>query len=191
MATDLGLVDTRAINKPQALRKGAVWSDWKFQFENYCACVDPMINAKMTSAASLVEPAFIAAEDVNQVRRGTTLYAILASLLEGRELQLCKVQRATRNGYIVWQNVVAEREPKHDNRALALSWTIMEAKELEAATMEDFMEKLLRWGERGEEYRQSCGMEVQNDVKRAIVMMRAPLELRTHLNINAGQLKEY
>ena len=83
---DNGLVDTRSIVKPDKLKATAIWSDWKSQFENYVACVNAVMHQEMSQSELMAEPAIIAADDVPQKQRGATLYAILAAVLEGRDL---------------------------------------------------------------------------------------------------------
>ena len=88
------------------------WNGWRFRFENYMACIDSHYAPELDQVTKLDTPSVIASGPSQDevTKRPTTLYAILASLLQGKDLQIVKQTKALRNGYEAWRLLVKEKE---------------------------------------------------------------------------------
>jgi len=188
-----GLVDTRLMEKPGRLsQERDRWLEWRFRFENYLGCVDPKFLDEMDQVVGLTVPATIkeGPEKPAVQRRAVTLYAILASLLQGKDLSICRTERKTRNGYEVWRKITRDREPDSDSRKLAILTEVMDAKELDGATVANFEQRLLSWEELITMYVE-LGGTLPDDIMKAILMKKVPPELRSHITVNAASLTTY
>ena len=117
------MVDTRLLIKPTRFKDGnkdpSAWAEWRFTFENYMACLDEQYSDELTQAADQANPIIISASAQPAThKRAKTLFAVLAGLLTGKDLALCKPEKVPRNGFEVWRRVVQEHEPKSDSRKL-------------------------------------------------------------------------
>jgi len=186
------LVDTRLLNKPQRLGKAESWPEWRFIFENFMTCVDAKYTKELLESAQHATPIAIrddAAEDVK--KRSATLYAVLASLLTGKDLAMCKALKDEKNGYELWRKIVLDHEPRSDSRKLALLGEILEARMLDNVKVNDFEQRLIEWEEIVREYVNMGGVDIGQDLKRALLMKKCPPDLRTHLQVNASTLLTY
>ena len=85
------VVDTRLIQKPKTFgRDEGEWSYFRFSFENWLACVSFEYVDEMEHAAKSVIP--VEATDASVRARSVALYAVLATILEGRILGVVKKQ---------------------------------------------------------------------------------------------------
>ena len=139
--------DLRVVAKPSKLSdEKSRWMDWRFNFENYMSCVSAKYVQEMETAAERKDPIVTIGVEAAQ-RRSYTLYAVLASITSGKASQIVRKLKKTRNGYEAWRLIVAEFEPKSDNRQLAMMWNLMEARGLMNATAENFESVLMTWEE--------------------------------------------
>lgn len=122
----LQLCDTKIVSKPGRLTDDqSKWSEWRFQFENFLACVDQRVLEEMALAERMTGPLEpIETDGVRQ--RGVQLYAVLASCASGKASRIVRSLRETRHGYEVWMLLVKEFEPQNDNRQLALLLQVVE-----------------------------------------------------------------
>ena len=169
------------------------WPERRFKFESYMAGIDSHYAIELDQVAKLDIPVVIAsgpAED--EVRmRSPTLYAILASIAQSKDLQIIKQIKHTRNGCEAWRLLVKEKEPNTDTRRLAMLSEVMAAQVLDNVKITDFETKLMLWEETVNEYALLGGIVFPDEIKRAILLQKAPVELRTHLQVNAGAMMSY
>eukprot|EP00971_Amphidinium_carterae_P052214 1027960-Amphidinium_carterae.1 len=184
------LVDRKLIGRPQKLTTNTVWSDWIFEFENYLVCVDANYQEELRQAAIHGGPVGLPTEP-NRQARSHSLYAVLASLVTGKALDIVKTQRDLRKGFESWRRIVHEYEPPNNSRRLALLAELLEAASLDGTSRpEQFAVKLLRWEERIREYERfpDCTFDAE---KKAILLKRAPAELATFLRVTVSETSTY
>ena len=136
------LVDLKIISKPRSFGKEASnWSEWKWAFENYMACVEPRFVPELEAAAA--SPDSLALDDMGNEtqKRSYMLFAVLAGLLEAKSQQIAKNMQ-DRNGYELWRRLHQEFEPDLGARRLALLDVVTSAAELQVREA-DFSEGLL------------------------------------------------
>eukprot|EP00971_Amphidinium_carterae_P021197 418469-Amphidinium_carterae.2 len=193
--TDLGvasrLVDRKLIGKPTKLTQQSVWSDWRFEFENYLVCVDTNYQEELRQAALLPTPVGPPGDPARQ-GRSHSLYAVLASLVTGKALDIVKSQRDIRNGFEAWRRIVHEYEPPNNTRRLALLTELLESASLDGLHHpETFASELLKWEEKIREYERFPECTFDPEVKKAILLRRAPPELATYLRVTLSDTTEY
>ena len=117
-------------------------------------------------------------------KRGTILYAVLTSLVQGRPQKILKsIQQG--NGFECYRVLAAQATPQLRTRALALLQSIPQDTFSRTATL---TEKLQRLDDLVEEYEgASGGKEVGDDILVGVLLKNAPAQMRSWL---LGHLKE-
>jgi hypothetical protein len=188
-----GIVDTRAIAKPTKFKSDAQqWCDWKFATENYFLCVDRLMAAGMTDAETFDVPVLWA--DLGDSHKGhsNVVFAILASLLEGRALAVLKSQKHHRHGHEAWRLLCKEFEPKSESRAGVLLRACLDATMLDnSQSLDTFMGSVMDWERLIEEYVRASDELFPMLIQMSTLAAKAPQELQVHMQMNAANLKTY
>ena len=189
-ATQRGLIDTsKILGKPSVFAgEPAAWRDWRFAFETWWACLDASAEAMLDFAVNfgtVIDPATSTA-DVQEL--GRVLYLVLAQTLRGRPLDLLK-SVAKSNGFEAYRILVAEYEPKTKNTTLGMLQSIMGP--TFGATMIQFMTDLVKWENEIRDYNTLSGKTFDEDLMVALVMERAPSEIKLHVQVNAANINNY
>eukprot|EP00969_Alexandrium_andersonii_P249860 11042549-Alexandrium_andersonii.AAC.1 len=96
-----------------------------------------------------------------------------------------------KSGLELWRQLTAEYEPNAGDRAPAWDQEILEGCALTGATVDTFEEKLRDWERLVEEHEESIGAVLESDIKRAVLIKRAPTEGREQLAFTATELETY
>lgn len=106
------LYDHRIVNKPGKIPSDKErWLEWRFDFENFMTLVKPQFADDMVQAAGMEEP--INDTGAAQLRqRSTLLYAILASLTQGKSKTIVRSLKKSKNGFEAWRQIVKDYEPE-------------------------------------------------------------------------------
>ena len=186
------LVDTKVVIKPGLFKSTMEeWPDWRFAMENYAACLHPALGAELDGAAQETDAITIPHGDEGLSMRYRSMYTILSSLVQGKAREMAKRLRGSKNGFELWRLLVAEFEPSTDSRKLAMLSSLLDAKELDNLTQETFEEGLMRWEAKVREYESISGKQLDDDHRRAIMLKKAPSEIRKHMQVNAAGFTSY
>jgi hypothetical protein len=189
----MALVDVRAINKPHKF-SGAQdkWVDWRFVMENYLGCVDIGLANALDDASSSGTKIDWTDMTETHLNHATLLYAILASMVEGKALQIvkrCKLP-GQKNGYEAWRLLVAEYEPKSDNRAMALVDSCNAGLMIDnSGDLTLYASGLMMWEAQVLEYETLTNEVYPERHRKAVLFKRAPPGLREHMQINSRDIK--
>jgi len=183
-AQAMGLVDTKAIGKPQRFSgKPEHWDEWSWKFESYCSLLG-MEEVMRTAGDHEVEI------DVSTLRPDVqalikTLYHVMVQLLDGRASRILRaVPRG--NGAEAWRQLKREYQPQIAQRKLAMLASIMSPDLSGPAphTDEVFEDRLCAWEKQISDYESQTGKTVDDDLKIAVLLKAAPGALRAHLQLN-------
>ena len=182
------LIDPKWIARPAKLSTGMNFSHWRFTLENFLSCVDPQFDQELQEVVVKEDPIPFepATWPPETLRRVKMLYAILAGLLEARDLTALRLV-PNRNGYEAWRLLVKQYEPKSEARHLVLLQKVMEAGVLQQATADGYEQAIMEWKELTKKYEEAAGVVLQDPVKKAVVVKYAPPELKQHLLLNADR----
>ena len=184
------LCDLRVVNKPRVLTDDkAGWAEWRFQLENYLSILSSPMLEELLAASELDRP--VTSSDTDVAARSRRLYAVLASLTAGRANLIVRNGRALRNGYETWRQLVLEYEPRSDSRHLALLMAATRADGLEGRDGQDFLDGLMRWEQLVADYEATSGSAFDPQLRRAILLAKAPSAIATHLQVNASAFTTY
>ena len=97
--SDVPLFDSRLVNKPARMPvEKSKFVEWQFEFENFMSLVNPAFTDDMTVASNMRDPIHDSG-NVELRKRSCQLYAILASLSQGRGKLMVRKLRESRNGF--------------------------------------------------------------------------------------------
>ena len=188
MSTELSSLDRKLLLEAKLIEKPAIfdgcessWLPWKTKLLNWLAVVEP----RMVELMEIVgRPDGRIDSDSDETKKlGVVLYVILTSLFEGRLLQIVQAveQRA---GFEVWKQVLREMEPKLAHRRLAAIESLLDP---------DFggedgglYDRILAWEAQVRGYAELTGKTLDSELRAAVLVKRMPVELRQHLQLNAG-----
>jgi hypothetical protein len=165
------------------------WTNWSFTFLNFMVCISPDYEEELEQAGNVKNP-IASPQDPAILHRSRTLYAIMASLFEGKALAVLKSVKQ-RNGYEAWRQIIDICEPKNKGRNLALLMAVTQADSLANAVVVDFVVKLLAWEQTLDLYEQTSGVPLQDEVKRAVVMRHVPETMKQQVTFNAEKFTTY
>ena len=85
------------------------WRQWRFQFLNWMSIVEPNVVPMMEFAETMAD--VVPAQTGDMLLLGNAVYAILASMMQDKMLQLVTAVPA-RNGFEAWRQISREMEPR-------------------------------------------------------------------------------
>jgi hypothetical protein len=132
--------------------------------------------------------------DLSDSHKGhsNVVFAILASLLEGRALAVLKSQKHHRHGYEAWRLLCKEFEPKSESPAGALLRACLDAKMLDnSQSLDTFMGSVMDWERLIEEYERASDELFPMLIQKSTLAAKAPQGLQVHMQMNAASLETY
>ena len=180
----MGLVDTKAIGKPQRFSgKPEHWDEWSWKFESYCSLLGMEEIMRTAGDHDAVIDMSTLRPDVQALIK--TLYHLMAQLLDGRASRILRaVPRG--NGAEAWRQLGREYQPQIAQRKLAMLASIM-SPDLSGPTPhtdEVFDDRWCAWEKQISDYESQTGKTVDDDLKIAVLLKAAPGALRAHLQLN-------
>ena len=101
------------------------WRDWSWSFEQYLGSLDSVFTEEIRVIRNSIETVVDTSAQSNaEMRRGSFLYGLLASLLKQRPLMVLKAVGEA-NGYEAYRQLIAANEPHIKNRSMSLLNFIM------------------------------------------------------------------
>ena len=101
------------------------WRDWSWSFEQYLGSLDSVFTEEIRVIRNNIETVVATSAQSNaEMRRGSFLYGLLASLLKQRPLMVLKAVGEA-NGYEAYRQLIASNEPHSKNRSMSLLNLIM------------------------------------------------------------------
>ncbi|CAE7834903.1 RE2 [Symbiodinium sp. CCMP2592] len=185
---------SRVINKPDVFKPKdreeelSQFSEWSWQFKQYVRVICPGMHKLLESVESDLDDSNVHSEmSAETVDLSKQLYALLASLLRERPVQILKAI-PDGNGCEVWRTLVRTLAPSNKARSLALLGAISQ---FPAMTNSNYHEQILKLEELCRKYSQSSGKEVDVELKAAILLRSLPATLRTHVSVNCSESATY
>ena len=164
------------------------FTEWSWQFKQYVRVISPNMFALLETVESDLEVendhSIMSDEDVEMSKQ---LYALLASLLRERPVQISKAI-TDGNGCEVWRTLVRTLAPSSKARSLALLGAISQ---FPMMTNSNYHEQILKLEEMCRKYEQSSSKTVDSELKAAILLRSLPASLRTHVSVNCSESATY
>ncbi|OLP74742.1 hypothetical protein AK812_SmicGene45639, partial [Symbiodinium microadriaticum] len=164
------------------------FTEWSWQFKQYVRVISPNMFALLETVESDLEVendhSIMSDEDVEMSKQ---LYALLASLLRERPVQILKAI-TDGNGCEVWRTLVRTLAPSSKARSLALLGAISQ---FPMMTNSNYHEQILKLEELCRKYEQSSSKTVDAELKAAILLRSLPASLRTHVSVNCSESATY
>ena len=185
---------SRVIAKPDVFKPKdreeelSQFTEWSWQFKQYVRVISPNMFALLETVESDLEVendhSIMSDEDVEMSKQ---LYALLASLLRERPVQILKAI-TDGNGCEVWRTLVRTLAPSSKARSLALLGAISQ---FPMMTNSNYHEQILKLEELCRKYEQSSSKTVDAELKAAILLRSLPASLRTHVSVNCSESATY
>ena len=158
--------------------------DWSWAFKQYVRVISPNMFTLLESVeADLDDECDHAEMSAETVDMSKQLYALLASLLRERPVQILKAV-PNGNGCEVWRTLVRTLAPSSKARSLALLGAISQ---FPAMTNSNYHEQILKLEELCRKCEQSSSKAVDSELKAAILLRSLPATLRTHVSVNCDE----
>merc|ERR1712125_270267 len=115
----------------------------------------------------------------------------MASLFSNPQSKAMNFARSIkdRNGWELWRRISPEYEPSSDARGLGMLDDIMHP-DLSGTTQE-LEEKFMLWETHIDMYEGQMSKKLNEDIKRAVLLRRAPIHIAEHIRINIATIKTY
>ena len=111
----------------------------------------------------------------------------LKSMVDGKALDIVKSVPEKQNGFEMWRRLFAEYRPQSAGRKVCLLESVMDGRPKDG---EDFSTWYYRWTELMRQTERARGKPIDDDIKCAVALRRAPLELRNHLVLQTSVIAD-
>ena len=190
MATP-GLIDTRTVGKLESFDGDASkWDDWHFKARAWMRLLPTngmdmaaCLTAAATNSGPMERKAYATPADEISV----VVYGALIHVLSGRAIAIAKTVEEG-NGFELWRRLFAEYEPDSGQRLMAILGGVISPKFSEK---EDFLAQLEKWETLVRKYEDLSIETIGDNMKRAIILGHAPMQLRTLLRTQGIGLNNY
>ena len=184
------VLDVKHLARPRlydgAISKEQPFREWRFTLENYLTLIDETYIEEMDDAETKEHPLAWAEDAGDQIKkRGRALYAMLASLTQGRALRIVQGVKG-RNGYEAWRLLVREFEPKKASRKLGLLTNILKPAFKPDQDVNKWRENYTKWLQDVDHYETTAETPLDPTIKIAVVIEHVPGDLQTHLQVNGA-----
>lgn len=160
----------------------ATWQEFSFALRAYLTAPDEKFSGDFKSLEGRYEILVKMNEmEENTRKRGTVLYAILTSLVQGRPQKTLKLVEPG-NGYECYRRLAEQATPQLRARALALLQSVLQFTFSKSKTL---VENLQRLEDLVKEYEgASKGKQIHDDVLVGILLKNAPNQVRNWMLVN-------
>jgi hypothetical protein len=184
-AVSLGLkLDSRLLEKPPQF-SGTGWAEWSFKVKNFVGLLDPVLKQGLEEAEIRSEP--VPALTGLLLEKSSLLYALLVTWLSGRPLVLIQGV-LNHSGFEAWRVLAREYDSRLPQQRLT---TLQELLRFPMGNDEEsFRVAWAKWEVEIARYEANFGRRVDDELKVAVVLEKAPAQLRQHLLLNSGQFAD-
>ena len=175
------LFDIRKVQPPQ-FRGRVTGREFRFRLGILMVVVGFAALMKMAEDRGTLGEVTVEEQHETVQARSRLLYLLLSQSLGGKALTILRgVHHA--NGLEAWRRLTLEYEPRTVARSTAMLTGILTPKWKDVA-VSDFMEAILQWEKRVEDYNDVTGLPLGDAVKVAVVTQYAPTPIRKFLKLS-------
>jgi len=184
----MGMTSERALGRPKDWDgRDEGFDAFAFKFANWLSGMPGRVEELLEAAACEKEPISTAVFGHRTAIMAAGVNQALRSLVEGKALDIVKQVPEKGNGFEAWRRLWAEYRPLNANRKVSLLERVMDER---PSSSEDFSSWYFRWLELIRQTEMVRQRPLDDDIKCAVVLKRAPPELRDHLVLQAGAIAD-
>ena len=175
----LGLSSDRSLGKPKEWNgREDGFDTFAFRFANWLSSLPGEVEALLDEASTRKNPLIMANLSPRLQTMSRGVHQALSSMVDGKALDIVKSVADRGNGFERWRRLWAEYRPHTAGRKVSLLEAVMEDV---PRTGEDFSTWYHRWQELIRQTEVARGTLIDDDIKCAVALRRAPRDLRDHL----------
>ena len=183
------LFDMKKVQPPQFSGRPSDWQEFRFRLWILMEVVGIAALMKMAEDRGTLGEVTVEEQHETVQARSRLLYLLLSQSLGGKALTILRgVHHA--NGLEAWRRLTLEYEPRTVARSTAMLTGILTPKWKDIAVGE-FMEAILQWEKRVEDYDDMTGLPLGDAVKVAVVTQYAPAPIRKFLQLSPVEYVRY
>ena len=176
------LFDMKKVQPPQFSGRPSDWQEFRFRLWILMEVVGIATLMKMAEDRGTQGEVTVEEQHETVQMRSRLLYLLLSQSLGGKALTILRgVHHA--NGLEAWRRLTLEYEPRIVARSTAMLTGILTPKWSDVAAS-DFMEAILQWEKRLEDYNDVTGMPLGDAVKVAVVTQYFPAPIKKFLQLS-------
>ena len=184
----MGMSSERTLGRPREWNgKEEGLDTFAFKFANWLSGMPGNAEELLDKAAIESEPILMERLDFKKRVMAKGVNQALRCLVEGKELDIVKSVEEKGNGFEAWRRLWAEYRPQTAGRKVSLVEAVMEDRPKEG---EDFSTWYYRWVERIRQTEHARRTPLDDEIKCAVLPKRTPIELRSHLMLQAGMIAD-
>lgn len=184
----MGMSSERTLGRPREWNgKEEGFDTFAFKFANWLSGMPGNAEELLDKAAMETEPIQIERLDFKKRVMAKGVNQALRGLVEGKALDIVKSVEERGNGFEAWRRLWAEYRPQTAGRKVSLVEAVMEDRPKEG---EDFSTWYYRWVELIRQTELARRKPLDDDIKCAVLLKRTPIELRSHLVLQAGVIAD-
>ena len=164
------------------------WRDWSWSFEQYLGSLDSVFTEEIRVIRNNIETVVDTTAQSNaEMRRGSFLYGLLASLLKQRPLMVLKAVGEA-NGYEAYRQLIASNEPHSKNRSMSLLNLIMNWPSFNAKS--SLLSQIMKLENAYAEY-ERLGTALAEEIRSAVLMRCLTGQLKVWLQLQINETTTY
>ena len=182
----LGLAGERSMGRPKEWNgKEDGFDTFAFRFSNWLGAMPGNAEELLEASVKRDVPILLAEFGFRSMVMAQGIMQALRSLVDGKALDIVKSVAEKGNGFEAWRWLWREYRPHTAGRKVAMLEAVMEDR---PQAGEDFGTWYHRWQELIRQAEVARGRLIDDDVKVAVAMRRAPRELREHLMLQSATI---
>ena len=166
----------------------SMWPEWQWSFKQYVGAISSSMAELLDEVERDPETEMshlMMADAV--VPQSRALYALLASLMKGRPLDIVRSVTES-NGFEAYRLLYKTLSPTSKARALALLGAIASYPPFTSGSL---LEQILRFEDLHTRYRQASGKDIDEQLTSAILLRSLPPEVKSHVTVNLPEDASY
>ena len=166
----------------------AGWRDWSWALEQYLGSLDAVFTEEIhVIRNNSGTPVDTTAQSNAEMRRGSFLYGLLASLLKQRPLMVLKAVGGA-NGYEAYRQLICANEPHSKNRSMSLLNLIMNWPSFSNKT--SLLSQVMKLENAYAEY-ERLGTALAEEIRTAVLMRCITGQLKVWLQLQITETTSY
>lgn len=164
------------------------WRDWSWSFEQYLGSLDSVFTEEIRVIRNNIDAIVDTSAQSNaELRRGSFLYGLLASLLKQRPLMVLKAV-GDANGYEAYRQLISANEPHSKNRSMSLLNLIMNWPSF--SNKSSLLSQIMKLENAYSEY-ERLGTALPAEIRTAVLMRCITGQLKVWLQLQITETTTY
>ena len=184
----IGLGSDRSLGRPKEWNgESASFDDFMYKYQNWVGALPGGADQLLDSAVKLQMPIALSSMSEKEKVMARGIATGLRALVGGKALMIIRHLPERSNGFEMWRTLHREYRPETATRKFGMLERIMHD---EPRANEEFGEWFHRWMDMVSETEKVREKPIDDDIKVAVVLRRAPKELKDHLVLESAAMQD-